>query len=139
MYNGEIGDVVITGHLDRIDEQAEFYGVQYIDVEIRLWDKNNRQIETRSVEDIKLVPDKTATRHLGYNHNNESSAVLRINDFLVNKTYDLRPWSKIEITVEHDKSKYGGNGFKSKAIIYRSDNYSLDIEFLFLQDYLLYP
>ncbi len=131
LYNGEIGDVVITAHLDRIDEQLEFYGVQYINVEIRLWDKNNRQIETRTVEDIKLVPDKTSVRHLGYNHNNESSAILRINDFLVNKTYDLRPWSKIEITVEHDKSKYGGNGFKSKAIIYRSDKFSLDIEVSF--------
>jgi hypothetical protein len=50
---------------------------------------------------------------------------------LVNKTYALRPWSKIEITVEHNKDKYGGNGFKSKAIIYRSDNFSLDIEVSF--------
>ncbi len=131
LYNGEIGDVVIKAHLDRIDAESEFYGVQYINVEIRLWDKNNRQIETRTVEDIKLVPDKSSVRHLGYNHDNESSAILRINDFLVNKTYDLRPWSKIEITIEHDKSKYGGNGFKSKAIIYRSDKFSLDIEVSF--------
>ncbi len=131
LYNDEIGDVVITAHTNRIDDDDDFYGVQYIHVEIRLWDKNNRQIETRSVENIKIVPSQSSIRHLGYDHNNESSAVLRINDFLVNKTYDLRPWSKIEITVEHDKSKYNGNGFKSKAIIYRSDNYAIDVEVSF--------
>lgn len=131
LYDNEIGEVVIVAHLDEIDDKNRFYGVQYVDVEIRLWDKNNRQIESRKVEGLKLVPDNTSLRSLGYNHTSESNAVLRINDVLVNKTHDLRPWSKIEITVEHDKDKYGGNGYKSKAIIYRSHKMAVDIEVSF--------
>lgn len=131
LYHDEIGEVVIAAHIDEIDNENDFYGVQYVDVEIRLWDKNNRQIESRKVEGLKFVPDITSTRSLGYDHKNESNAILRINDVLVNKTHDLRPWSKIEITVEHDKDKYGGNGYKSKAIIYRSDNMAIDIEVSF--------
>lgn len=131
LYDEEIGDLVIAAHINEIDGDNNFYGVQYVDVEIRLWDKNNRQIESRKVEGLKLVPDITSIRSLGYDHNNESNAILRINDVLVNKTHDLRPWSKIEITVEHDKDKYEGNGHKSKAIIYRSHNMAVDIEVSF--------
>ena len=131
LFDDEIGDVVIAAHIDEIDSDNDFYGVQYVDVEIKLWDKNNRQIESRSVEGLKFVPDKTSIRSVGYDHNNESNAILRLNDVLVNKTHDLRPWSKIEIIIEHDKDKYGGNGYKSKAIIYRSDNIAIDIEVSF--------
>lgn len=131
LFDGEIGEVVIAAHIDEIDNEKDLYGVQYVDVEIRLWDKNNRQIESRTVEGLKFVPDITSIRSLGYDKNNESNAILRINDVLVNKTHDLRPWSKIEITVEHDKEKYGGNGYKNKAVIYRSHKMAVDIEVSF--------
>lgn len=131
LYPKEIGDVEIYFHNDKIDDE-DLYGIQYLKIEIRLWDKNNRQIETREIDDIKVVPDKNSIRNSGYNHNNESPTVMRLNEILVNKTYDLRPWSKIEITIEHDKTKYkGGNGYKEKAEIYRSDNVAADIEVSF--------
>lgn len=131
LYPKEIGDVEIVFHNEKIDGQ-DLYGIQYLNIEIRLWDKNNRQIETRDIEDIKIVPDKNSIRNSGYNHDNESPRIIRLNEILVNKTYDLRPWSKIEITVSHDKSKYkGGSGHKEKAEIYRSDNVAADIEVSF--------
>lgn len=139
LYHGEIGDIVITSHNDKIDSDDEFYGVQYVDVELRLWDKNNRQIELRNISNVKLVPDKSSIRHLSYNHENESAHVLRINDILVNKTYDLRPWSKVEITVQHHKERYGGQGYEAKAIIYRSDNFAVDIEVSFPAGLLVVP
>ncbi len=131
LFRGEIGDIVITSHNNLIDSNDEFYGVQYLDIDIRLWDKNNRQIETRQIENVKLVPDKTSIRHLGYDHSNESPPILRINDILVNKTYDLRPWSKVEITISHHKDHYNGHGQSTKAVIYRSDNFAVDIEVSF--------
>lgn len=139
LYPKEIGDVEIVFHNDEIDSK-EFYGVQYLKIEIRLWDKKNRQIESREIEDIKIVPDKSSIRNPGYDHNNESPIIIRLNEILVNKTYDLRPWSKVEITVEHDKSRYkGGNGYKQKAVIYRSDNVAADIEVSFPAGLLAKP
>ena len=130
LYQNEIGDVVISFHNDKIDGE-ELYGTQFLNIEIRLWDKQNRQIETREIEDVKIVPDKNSIRNSGYNHDNESALIIRLNDVLVNKTYDLRPWSKIEIIIEHDKTKYNGSGFKEKAEIYRSENVAADIEVSF--------
>jgi hypothetical protein len=57
--------------------------------------------------------------------------MIKLNDIMVNKTHELRPWSQIEITVTHDKSKYNGEGYSQHVQVYRSDKFAVDIEVSF--------
>jgi len=131
LYGDEIGDMVIRFDENGIDEADQFFGVQYLEIEVRYWDKNKKLIESRQIEDIKIVPGKESLRYLGYNRANASNPMIKLNDIMVNKTYELRPWSQIEITVRHDKSKYGGLGYSQHVQVYRSDTYTVDVEVSF--------
>ena len=131
LFPEEIGDLVIRFDENSIDEPDIFYGIQYLEIEIRYWDKNKKLIESRKIEDLKIVPGKGSIRYAGYSRANASNPMIKVNDIMVNKTHELRPWSQIEITVRHDKSKYGGEGFSQHVQIYRSDNFTVDIEVSF--------
>jgi len=131
LHNAEIGDMVIRFNEDNIDEPYHLYGIQYLEVEVRYWDKNKKLIESRTVEDIKIVPGKQSLRHEGYSRSNASNPTIKLNDIMVNKTHELRPWSRIEITVKHDKSKYNGEGYSQHIQVYRSSKLTVGIEVSF--------
>ena len=131
LFQDEIGDLNIQFYNDIIDKDNEFYGVQHLHIEIRYWDKNKKLIEQREVRDIKIIPGDSSPRFTGYNQANASPNSLQLNDIMVNKTYSLRPWSRIEIIVGHDKTQYNGVGFSQRIELYRSDNYTVDIEVSF--------
>ena len=123
--------MVIRFKENTIDEPDRFFGIQYLEIDVRYWDKNKKLIESRQIEDIKIVPGKESMRHQGYSRSNASNPMIKLNDLMVNKTHELRPWSQIEITVRHDKSKYGNEGYSQHVQVYRSDNYTVDIEVSF--------
>ena len=131
LFGDEIGDMVIIFNENGIDEPDRFFGVQYLEIEVRYWDKNKKLIESRSIEDIKIVPGKESLRNFGYDKSNASNPMIKLNDIMVNKTHELRPWSQIEITVSHNKSKYKGEGYSQHVQVYRSDNFTVDIEVSF--------
>jgi hypothetical protein len=131
LFQDEIGDLIIRFHNENIDSDKEFYGIQHLNIEIRYWDKNKKLIEQREVRDVKIIPGNSSPRFAGYSQVNASANSLQLNDVMVNKTYDLRPWSRIEIVIEHNKSRYQGVGYSHRIEVYRSDNYTVDIEVSF--------
>lgn len=131
LFSDEIGDLVIRFDEDAIDEPDRFFGIQYLEIDVRFWDKNKKLIESRQIEEIKIVPGKQSLRNEGYNRANASNPTIKINDIMVNKTHELRAWSQIEITVRHDKSKYNGLGYSQHVQVYRSDKFAADIEVSF--------
>ncbi|MEN8251233.1 MAG: hypothetical protein ABFS32_20030, partial [Bacteroidota bacterium] len=131
LFKGEIGNVVILFNEDIIDGAEQFYGTQYLEVEIRYWDKNKKLIESRQIEDIKIVPSENSIRHDGYSMSNASNPRISFNDIMVNKTFELKPWTRMEIVVRHNKSKYGGIGYSQRIQIYRSEDFTLSVEVSF--------
>ncbi len=131
LYDGEIGDLIIHFNEEAIDEGNKFYGIQYLEVEVRYWDKNKKLIESRTVEDIKIVPGESSVRHEGYSKANAANPMIRLNDIMVNKTHELRPWSRIELTIRHDKANYGGEGYSEHVQIYRSAKFTVAVEVSF--------
>lgn len=131
LFQHEIGNINIHFDASAIDNDDSFYGIQYLKINVRYWDKNNKLIEQREIENIKIVPDETSPRHIGYDQANASNLDIKLNEIMVNKTYNLRPWSKIELTIQHESSHYGGQGRTQRIEIYRSDNYTVDIEVSF--------
>jgi len=131
MFNGEIGDLSIRFNENAIDDSSRFYGIQYLEVEIRYWDKNKKLIESRIIEDVKIVPGEESLRHEGYSRANASNTSIKLNDIMVNKTHELHPWSRIEITIKHDKSKYAGVGYSQHIQVYRSAKTTVGIEVSF--------
>lgn len=131
LYGDEIGDMVIKFNENGIDDADQLYGIQYLDIEVRYWDKHKKLIESRQINDLKIVPGKESERYDGYDRSNASSPTIKLNDIMVNKTHELKPWSQIEITVAHTKQKYGGEGYAQHVQVYRSDNFTMDIEVSF--------
>ena len=131
LYKSEIGDLVIYFDENAIDEPDRLYGTQFMEMEVKFWDKQKKLIESRIVHNIKIVPGPASVRYLGYNRANASNPFLKLNDIMVNKTHELRPWSKIEIILRHDRDKYGGQGYDQHIEIYRSDDFATDIEVSF--------
>ncbi|MDN4163887.1 hypothetical protein QWY31_00160 [Cytophagales bacterium LB-30] len=131
LFENEIRDVNLIFEEDEIDSKKEFFGVQYIDLQITLIDKDNRMLEVREIENIKIAPAENSPRYASYDRKNASPHVFRLNDYLANKTYLLKPWSRIEIVVKHRSDKYGEDGFSQKLMIIRSERFSLDLQVSF--------
>jgi len=131
LFQNEIRDVNIIFDPKKLDDDNEFYGIQYLDVHITFYDKDNRMLEVREIENLKIVPDETSIRYASYDRKKATPDVLRINDYMANKTFNLKPWSRIEIFIKHHEDKYGEDGFQQKLIIIRSEAFSTDLQVSF--------
>lgn len=130
-YEGEIRDIIIGFRPDKLDEDGNLYGIQYINMKIRVTDPNKRLLELREINHIKVVPNATSPRFAAYDHSKSTEGVIRINDYLSNTTHDREPWTQIEITFSHDKNRYGGQGLERKITIIPIQQYALNLEVSF--------
>ena len=103
LYNKVIKDVVISLNPQSIDSQDKLYGKQYLDIDLRVTGKQNELIEMRSIENIVVCPGDRSPRHDKYNTRDCTIEDISLNKYLSRKTYDLDEWSKISMTIKHDK------------------------------------
>lgn len=131
LFQNEIRDVNLVFDPSKLDDGNEFHGIQYVDVQITFHDKDNRMLEVREIENLKIVPDESSIRFASYDRRKATPNVLRLNDYMANKTYNLKPWSRIEIVIKHREDKYGEDGYQQKMIIIRSEAFSADLQVSF--------
>lgn len=130
LYEKDIQDVIFSFNLQGIDKK-ELHGKQYVNIDIRITDKNNKLIEMRSIENIVICPGSSSPRFEFYSSTNCRSDELSLNKFLSRKTNDLDEWSKISLTFSHDRTKYGGEGYEKEVDIILKRSYSFDVEVSF--------
>ncbi|QNF33703.1 hypothetical protein HUW51_13600 [Adhaeribacter swui] len=124
-------DVVFSFNPSIIDRDATLYGRQYLDIDIRVTNSRNDLIDQRRIEDIVICPGENSPRYAFYGGKDCTLGDISLNNILGRKTYDLDEWSRIEITIRHDKDKYGGEGIVKKMdlVLRRRTKFDIDVSF----------
>lgn len=130
-YNHTIRDVVFSFNPNLIDSETRLYGRQYLDFDIRITNSRNELIDQRTIEDVLICPGENSPRFAFYNDKQCFTGNLSLNSIIGRKTYDLEDWSRILITVRHDKEKHGEEGTSKKIdiILRKKTRFDVDVSF----------
>ncbi len=125
-YDNTIKDVNIIFDTDKIDKNR-LNGKQYLTIEVRILDENNRLLDFQTISNIVVCPGESSPRYAFYGETDCKQQTIRINDHLLRKTYNLAAFSQIIITVKHSENHYGSAAKSQKATIFVERKVSFDI------------
>ncbi|WP_107037343.1 hypothetical protein [Brumimicrobium mesophilum] len=129
LHEKTIGDVNIQFDNLYIDDAFRLYGKQYLEIEIRITDNNNKLIEKQTIDDIEICPGSNSPRSFAYTSANGCmNEPISINDYISNKTHSMGDWSKIELIIKHRKNLYGGQGYTSRVEIIKAKYIAFDVD-----------
>ncbi|MBS4012585.1 MAG: hypothetical protein KGZ97_02325 [Bacteroidetes bacterium] len=125
-YNQTIRDVNIIFDADKIDNNR-LNGKQYLTIEVRILDENNRLLDFQTISNIVVCPGENSPRYAFYGETDCKQQTIRLNDYLIRKTYNLDAFSQIIITVKHSENHHSSGAKSQKATIFAERKYSFDI------------
>ena len=129
-HEGEVRDVTVSFRRHMLDDdEGGLHGIQNLSIEVRVTGPDKRLIEIREINDIKVVPSPISPRYSFYDKSKATEGVIRLNDYLANKTYDWKPWTQVEITVKHKDGTPGGQTRKITLIPSQSMQLQLEVSF----------
>jgi hypothetical protein len=131
LYDKTINDVVFTFDPDGIDDATEFYGKQYLELEVRITTLSGQLLEFRKIDNWCACPGARSPRQTFYDRRDCSPATWQLNSVLGRKTRDLDDWARIEVTVRHRPDRYGGATETAKLELYLKKQVSFDIDVSF--------
>ncbi|MEM6965548.1 MAG: hypothetical protein AAF573_12325 [Bacteroidota bacterium] len=126
-----ISNIVVGFDREGIDTKKRLYGKQYLNIEVVITDKNNRLLDRKMIPNIIVCPGENSPRFNYYDTKNCRFENISLNQYLRQKTFNLEGWSRVEIIVQHDRTKHGGQGFYKKAEIILRQNYSFNLDVSF--------
>jgi hypothetical protein len=139
LYDDVIKDLTITFNPDKIDDE-KLYGKQYLNIKIQITGKKNELIEMKTIENIVVCPSGQSPRSDNYNKKDCFNGDISLNKYIRQPTYKLDDWSRINLVIEDDKSKCGGEGFSKDVDVILKRAYSFDVEVSFPAGLLtIYP
>jgi predicted metalloenzyme YecM len=126
-----IPDILIQFDPDRIDSKDRLFGKQYLEIEVVVTDKNNRLLDKQTIPAAVICPGESSPRFDYYDTKNCGQEAIRLNRYLRQKTFDLEGWDRIEVIIQHDRTKHGDQGFYKKAeiILRQKSSFDLDVSF----------
>jgi hypothetical protein len=130
-YEHVIKDIVFTFTPNGIENEKKLYGRQHLTFDIRVTNNRNELIDQRTIDNVVICPGDNSPRSAYYNDRTCTRGEISLNSILGRKTYDLNEWSKIEITVRHDKEVYGNEGYTKKIEIMLRRRVKFDTEVSF--------
>ena len=130
LYEGTVRDVTLDFNTNMIDKD-QFYGKQYIDIDVKLTDKKNNLIEMRTIKNVVVCPSSHSPRYSYYSTKDCRNDNVSLNKYLRKKTYSLEPWSRIELKVSNSDAKYANEKHEKELEIVLKKRYSFDIEVSF--------
>jgi hypothetical protein len=130
-FDDRISDIIIQFDPKKIDSPNRIFGKQNLKIEVIVTDKSNRLLDKQTLPDIVVCPGENSPRFDYYDSKKCRSEALSLNQYLRRKLYDLEGWDRIEIIIQHDRSKYGGQGIYKKAeiILRQTSSFDLDVSF----------
>ncbi|MBN1117320.1 MAG: hypothetical protein JXA77_08965 [Bacteroidales bacterium] len=139
LYDDVIRDLTLTFNASKIDDE-DLFGKQYLTVKVQISGKNNELIEMKTIDNIVICPSGESPRGGHYSKKDNFSGDFSLNKYIRKPTYSLDEWSRINLVISHDKSKYGGEGFEKEVEIILKRNYSFNIDVSFPAGLLtIYP
>ncbi len=126
-YPETIKDINISFDPEKIDKDGQLHGKQYLDIEVRILDEDNKLLDIQNINNIVVCPGENSPRHAFYQTNDCDEPVIRLNDHLLRNTYLLDAFSQIAIKVRHSENKYNSPGQEITANIFIERTRSFDI------------
>jgi hypothetical protein len=126
-----IPDILIQFDPDKIDSKDRLFGKQYLEIEVVVTDKNNRLLDKQTIPAAVVCPGESSPRFDYYDTKNCGQETVRLNRYLRQKTFDLEGWDRIEVIIQHDRTKHGDQGYYKKAeiILRQKSSFDLDVSF----------
>lgn len=131
LYDHAVRDIMFSFDPNRIDKAEEFFGKQFLEIEIRITGPKDELVEFQKIENIEVCPGENAIRSAFYQNGNCNRQDISLNSILSRKTHTLDDWAKIEILVKHKRDKYGQDGFTKKVVIVLQKLVTFDIDVSF--------
>ncbi len=126
-----IKDILVDFDFNKIDSENKLYGIQYIEIEVRITGKNRELIEMKTIPVFGVCPGELSPRHPYYYSKDCINSAISLNKYLSRKTYDLDDWVRIQLTFKHDKSKYEEPGMTQTVELIVQKDFSFDIDVSF--------
>ena len=130
-YEKTLSDVVIDFDPKKLDRQNELYGKQYLSIKVKISNKTGSLVELYQFDNVLICPDDDSPRFTYYDTKTCRLEDINLNDYINNKTSNLKEWSTIDLEFSHLRDKYEDDGFTKKVKIYlsRKINYDIDVSF----------
>ncbi len=126
-YRETIEDITLYFDLSLIDKQDRFFGVQELEIEVRILSQDNKLIDIQTIRNVVICPDSSSPRHSFYDGNECDRVSLSLNAHLVRKTFTLDAFDQVLVQVRHAS----GNGPSERIHIYAERRYNFDVDFSF--------
>ncbi len=126
-YDQTIKDINIIFDPDKIDQPERFYGKQYLTIEVRVLDDNNKLLDLQTINNVVVCPGESSPRFAFYGEDDCRQQTIRLNEHLLRNTYMLDAFSQIIITVKHNENRYNSPGNSRKVTIFSERKTSFDI------------
>ncbi|MCC5916183.1 MAG: hypothetical protein JJU02_02530 [Cryomorphaceae bacterium] len=126
-YDQTIKDITLYFDRTKIDKKDRFYGVQNLEIEIRIMSQDNKLLDIQTIRNIVVCPDETSPRHSFYQDLGCERNSISLNTHLLRKTFTLDAFDQVIINIRHT----GDNGPTERVHIYaeRAFNFDLDVSF----------
>jgi hypothetical protein len=131
LYNHTIKDVVISFLPHKIDQDRKPHGKQYLQIEVKMTGSKGELVELRTIDNIVVCPSESSPRFAFYEDKQCNKADINLNNYLSRKTYDLDEWSRIYITIRHQKDKHNGDGYEQRVELVVKKSYKFDVDVSF--------
>jgi hypothetical protein len=131
LFARTIRDVSFAFNRSLIDSDGKIYGKQYLDLEIKVTNARNELVDLRTIDNIVICPNDNSPRYAFYTDKQCLPGELNLNNYINRKTYDLDDWSKIQITIRHNKDKHTDEGTSRRIDIIqkRLSKFDIDVSF----------
>ncbi|MFY0600402.1 MAG: hypothetical protein JXR03_12085 [Cyclobacteriaceae bacterium] len=130
-FEHNLPDLVIVFDREKIDQNQDLYGKQYLSIKVKISDKNGHLIELYQFNETVICPDESSVRSAHYPNSVCHSGGINLNNYISKKTYNLDEWSKIELEISHSNGKYKELMQRKKILVYLKRNYNFDIDVSF--------
>lgn len=130
-FDRTLTDLVVDFDRNVIDEESDFYGKQYLTVDVKVSNKQGNLLEIYRFDELVIAPGESSPRHNSYDLSNETTGAINLNNYLSKKTHSLEDWSRIDLEIKHIKEKHGGKGESKRIQIYLKRDYTFDVDLSF--------
>ncbi|MDO5509984.1 MAG: hypothetical protein Q4F57_04760 [Weeksellaceae bacterium] len=128
LYGGTIREVALEFDRNRIDGEDVVYGKQYLQIDVRMEDKNGRLLETKDLGTFVICPGTASPRFTYYAEQDCRVNPVLLNNYLAQKTHAIGEWGKVIVTISHDRDRYGTEGYTQTITLYNQRLTTFDIE-----------
>lgn len=131
-YYQTMPDLVMLFEEQKIDRPGEMYGVQQLDIKVKISNKKGSVMELYEFENLRICPGSRSPRADKYGPTAKCQGNdLNLNEFISNITSNLPEWAAIDLEFRHHEEAYSEPGYTKKVKIYlaRKINYDIDVSF----------